>query len=405
MFTSDFFRKNRAALRAGLPKDVVIVLSAHGQLQRSNDTTFPFRQESNFWYFTGINEPDCILVIEQDAEYLIVPSRSHVHEVFDGRLSGERLKAVSGITMIYSEADGWQQVRTCLQRTQRVATLPAPSRYRHNDGMYTNPAQSRLVQRLRANNRKIEFFDISPLAAELRCIKQPPELTALREAIRTTSQAFNALAEQDLTQYRYEYEIEAELTHSYKKQGMVHGYEPVVASGGNACTLHYVKNDASIVKQQLLLIDSGAELSNYSADITRTFSVGAATARQRQVYKIVAEAQAHVLNKVRPGTSLRELDKVACRFLGDRLKELGLITSATDETNIRQYYPHAIGHFLGLDVHDAGQPEAQLKPGMVLTVEPGIYIPEEAIGVRIEDNICITEDGFEQLSADCRQQL
>ncbi|HEX9153745.1 MAG TPA: M24 family metallopeptidase, partial [Candidatus Saccharimonadales bacterium] len=179
---------------------------------------------------------------------------------------------------------------------------------------------------------------------------------------------------------------------------MGHAFTPIVASGERSCTMHHIRNEAQLVTGELLLLDVGAQSGYYASDISRTVVLGGApTRRQQSVYDAVLEAQGYAISLLKPGITLREYEKQTEEFVGEKLRELGLIKSI-DHDRVRHFFPHATSHFLGLDTHDAGDYERPLEPGVVLAVEPGIYIPEESLGVRIEDNVVITAEGNEVLS-------
>ncbi len=402
-FDAEFFAANRRKLTENIGTTAPIVITAHGLLQRNGDAAFSFRQDSSFWYLTGVDEPDITLVIDADKEYLIVPDRSDVREFFDGPLVRDALADRSGITDIIGNKQGWERLGQRLKHVKQVATLLPNQEYIEHDGLYSNPARKKLVEQIKAFGSKLEFVDIRPDIMKLRAVKQPGEIAALRHAIDITADSF-VLLEKKLPSLRFEYEAEALITHGFRSKGAVHGYGPIVASGKNACTLHYISNNGKIQPNQLLLIDVGAEVENYSADITRTLVCGEPTKRQRQVIVAVAESLDYGISLLKPGISIAEFHKKTEQHIGRQLKNLGLI-DIMDKAHIRRYYPHAISHFLGLDVHDVGDYQAPLSPGMVITVEPGIYIPEEGIGVRIEDNVLITEDGCEVLSANLPKML
>jgi Xaa-Pro aminopeptidase len=235
-------------------------------------------------------------------------------------------------------------------------------------------------------------------------IKQPPELVALQQAIDITSKSLNdALAAGK--EYEFEYQLEASIAHGFRYRGAHgHSFEPIVAGGKNACTLHNVKNRSPLHQQTLVVCDVGAEVSHYAADITRTISVGKPTTRQKAVYAAVLSVQEYALGLLKPGVSLKKYEQQVVKRMGEELKRLGLIKRA-DSKNIRQYFPHATSHFLGLNVHDVGDYQLPLEAGIVLTCEPGIYIPEEGIGVRLEDDVLITSEGNRVLSVACRKRL
>lgn len=396
-FTPEFFRNNRLRLRALFTGTAPIVMTANGLLQRSGDSTYPFRQDSSFWYLTGITEPDVLLVMDKTKEYLIVPGRSASREAFDGSVSFEALSATAGIEDVVDDKEGWKRLTSRLKRVQNVATLASAPAYIEAHGMYVNPARRRLIRRLRAESASLEVLDLRQHMTKMRMVKQAPEIAALRRAVEATCNTFEHV-KQNIVSYRYEYEIEAEMTAMFRKHGHNHAYAPIIASGKNACTLHYMSNNDGIAEGGLVLLDVGAEADGYAADISRTYAAAEPSKRQRQVWQAVMDVQEFAFEAIRPGVVIGEYEKSIEAFMGEKLRELGLIKTIEHET-VRRYYPHATSHFLGLDVHDAADYERPLEPGMILTVEPGIYIPEESIGIRIEDDVLITDTGIEVLSA------
>lgn len=403
-FSASFFAGNRARLRELFTGTAPIVLTANGLLQRNNDTTFAFRQDSHFWYLTGLDDPDLILVMDKGKEYLIVPGRTDSREAFDGRLDSDALKERSGVQDVMDDKSGWKQLDARLKRVHHVAVLAAPSPYIEAHGMYTNPARRRLVHKIRQSNPSLEMLDLRPHLTLMRAQKQPEEVAAIQQAIDVTTGTLKKLRRKGLQRFEYEYVIEAEITAGFRRFGAAHAYAPIVAAGGNACTLHYIANDGQIGADQLVLLDVGAEVSNYAADITRTYASAEPTKRQLQVWQAVMDVRAFALGHIGRGVLIHDYETKVAQYLGEKLRELGLVKTIEHDT-VRHYYPHATSHFLGLDVHDVGDYDKPLLPGMVLTVEPGIYIPEEGIGVRIEDDVLITQDGIDVLSANLPCEL
>lgn len=399
MFGSEFFTANRERLRQLFTGTAPIAITANGLLQRGSDEAYQFHQDSNFWYLTGIMHPDIILVMDKGKEYLIVPGRTDSRETFDGAITPEQLTRSSGITTILGEKDGWKQLEGRLKRVQHVATLaPSPS-YVDAWGIYTNPARAALVRRCKSVNSDLELLDLRTHLARMRMIKLPQEIAALRQAISiTTSTLKDVTHPRQLAKYAYEYEIEADITQGFRKRGARgHAFTPIVAAGNNACTLHHIENNGVLAKNDFVVLDVGAEFVHYSADITRTVCLGEPSRRQQAVFEAVAAAQDFAYSILKPGVQLRPYEKQMVAFIGEKLRELGLIKTV-DEEQVRRYFPHATSHYLGLDTHDAGDYERPLEPGVVMTVEPGIYIPEEGIGVRLEDDVLITPQGVEILS-------
>lgn len=395
-FSADFFGGNRQRLKSLFIGTAPIVITANGLLQRNGDNTFAFRQDSSFWYLTGINEPDIILVMDKEKEYLVLPSRSTSREAFDGVIDSAKLAKTSGIDNILDEKTGWKQINSRLSRAKHVATLAAAPTYVEAHGVYVNPARRRLIKRLKEANPTVEPLDLRKHLSRMRMTKQPEELAAIRAAIDITISGFKQ-AKKYLPKAQHEYELEAVITNKFRSSGVHHAYPPIVAAGANACTLHYVDNNANIGKSRLILMDVGAEISNYAADISRTYAAAEPNKRVQQVWQAVIDIQEFAKELLGPGTVLAEYEKKVEAFMGEKLRELGLVKTIEHDT-VRRYYPHATSHFLGLDVHDTADYERPLEPGMVLTIEPGIYISEEEIGIRIEDDILITESGLEVLS-------
>jgi Xaa-Pro aminopeptidase len=405
-FDPTFFAENRKCLRAECGGDSLIVITANGLLQRGGDTSFPFQQEANFWYLTGVEEPDVILVMDKDEDYLIVPFREGVRAAFDGATDTSALSAVSAIQTVLSVDEGWKRLSSRLAKAKSVYTLTPPPRYIEDFGMYTNPARKRLVERMEREKSGLQFDEVGSALARLRSIKQPSEIAAIQEAIdMTTATLLEVAPGMSAGTFSYEYQIEAAISQGFRGRGARgHAFDPIVAAGKNAATIHYLANNAKLKASQLVVVDVGAELHHYAADITRTFAFGKPTKRQAAVLDAVQDLQAYAFSLLKPGVLLTDYEKEVERYMGKKLLELGLITT-TDTDAIRKYYPHAATHHLGLNVHDVGERKASLEPNMVMTVEPGIYIPEESIGVRIEDDVRITTNGIEVLSRALPAQL
>lgn len=407
MFESDFFAGNRERLRQLFTGTAPIVLTASGLMQRSADEAFPFKQDSSFWYLTGIDDPDIVLVMDKGKEYLIVPKREAVAEIFDGAIDGAELVRRSGITDVLSEKEGWKQLESRLKRVRHVATVAAHPVRIDTLGLYTNPARRQLIRRMKRANSDIELLDLRQHIARMRMVKQPAELVALQQAIDITNETLKEiLRPRQLSRYGYEYEVEADITRGFRKRGSEgHGFAPIVAGGPRAVTLHHTENSAALASDELVVIDVGAAFLHYTADITRTVILnGKPSRRQQQVHEAVCEAQDYAYSLLKPGTVFRDYEQQMEAYMGEKLRELGLIKSISKDA-VRTYFPHATSHFLGLDAHDAGDYDHPLEPGMVLTVEPGIYIPEEGLGVRIEDDVLITENGCEVLSSKLPREL
>ncbi len=403
-FSAGFFAGNRRRLKELFTGSAPIVLTANGSLQRNGDSTYLFRQDSSFWYLTGIDDPDIVLVMDKDKEYLIVPEGNEIRDVFEGEINQARLSEISGIKSVIDSKNGWKQLANRLSRVKHMATLAAPPAYEPHYNMYTNPARALLIARCKDISPGLELLDLRSHLAKMRVVKQPEELVALREAVDITVKTIKTIA-QKRNKFNYEYEIEAEITREFRRRGAAgHAYNPMVATGVNACTLHYFSNNDKLPGKGLLFLDVGAEVKNYAADISRTYALGKATRRQQKIHAAVLEVQDFALARLTAGTIIGDYEKEVEQFMGEKLRALGLIKSITRE-NVRRYYPHATSHFLGLDAHDSGNYREPLKPNCVVTVEPGIYVPEEGIGIRIEDDVLITEDGNEVMSSNLPRSI
>ncbi len=392
---SSFFSLNRQKLASGL-NGALVVLAAYTGLQKQNDTAFQFQQEANFLYLTGIEQPDWLVIVDGSTgeEWLVMPEIDAVHKVFDGSLDAPRATEISGIKKVVSHDEGMSLLRLLAKKHSMVYTIDNPP-YADHFSFSLNPALGTNKKML--ERTFISVTDCQKELAKLRAIKQPEEIKAIQKAINLTIDGFE-LVKKMLPSARYEYELEAEFTYHFKRNGGAdHAYDPIVASGQNACTLHYVENDARLSSKQLILMDVGARVNGYAADITRTYQKGVASKRQKEIHGAVQAAHHGIIELIEPGLPVEEyISRVDAR-MKTALKEVGL--SQNDNDTYRKYFPHAISHGLGIDVHDSLGGARYFEEGMVLTVEPGIYIPEEKIGVRIEDDILITSNGYRNLSS------
>lgn len=398
-----FFATNRRRLTEVCDEGVV-VMAAYVQLQRGNDAAFSFEQEANFWWLTGINAPDWQLIIDLASQqsWLVAPTIDDVHQLFGGGLGHDEALATSGVNGVLSRDEAVRKLRDLATKTQVAWTVGADPYAEHYD-FRLNPALAESEAEL-----KEIFSDVRSVRRELarlRAIKQPEEIAAMQAAIDLTADAFSHV-EALLPSFSYEYEVEAAFTHFIRGHGAAgHAYDPIVAGGVNACTLHYNTNAARLNAGELLLLDIGARYQGYVADITRTYAIGEVSDRRRTVHAAVARAQREIIELIAPGVSVREYHDRVDDIMKRELIGLGLMNNLDDTTSYRRYFPHAISHGLGVDVHDSlGGPDV-FTEGMVLTVEPGIYIPEEAIGVRIEDDILITASGHRNLSGRLSTEL
>ena len=384
---------NRDAIgsRSGL-----VVLAANSRMQSSNDTFFPFEQEANFWYLTGIEEPDWLLILDGTRRsWLVAPEIEDIHATFDGSLSADEARAISGVDHVVTADEGLTLLRELARKHSVVNTLGEHPQKAHFN-FVENPAQRKLSAQLERIFNSVQ--DCRKDLAKRRAIKQPEEIAAIKKAIKLTADAFTQV-KQSLPTMAYEYEIEAEFDYQFRRHNATHAYTPIVATGYNACTLHYIENAARLKRRQFVLLDIGARVDGYAADITRTYAYGEISKRQQSVHAGVVAAQREIIGLLGPGLSVEEYAHKVDEIMKRLLVELGLLKDSADEETYRNYFPHAVSHGLGIDVHDSLGGPRTLEPGMVLTVEPGVYIGAEKTGVRIEDDILITETGHRNLSA------
>ena len=388
-----FFELNRHRTMQALSGGIA-VFTAYTAMQRTNDASFPFEQEASFWWLSGIEHPDWWLIIDgtRQKSWLVRPFVGETQQLFDGCLSDEEAVKVSGIADIMSHDDAMKFLRDAARHHSVVYAIGESPVSEYYD-FIQNPAQKQLWKILERTFQKVT--DCQRELAKLRAIKQPEEIKAIQRAINVTIEGFETI-HRKLPALTYEYEVEAEFSYLFRKKGAAgHAYDPIVASGAHACTMHYAYNQGRLKKPGLLLMDVGARVDGYAADITRTYAVGEPTKRQVAVHTAVQTAHQRIINLLRPGLELATYLQQVDEIMQQALQSLGLLKTPED---YRRYFPHAISHGLGVDVHDSlGQPR-YLEAGMVLTVEPGIYIPQENIGVRIEDDILITNKGHRNLS-------
>lgn len=391
-----FFKNNRTSLTRHLGAGLIVV-SAYTKMQAAGDAAHPFKQEANFWYLSGIKYPDWWLVIDgkKDESWLIAPEVDVTHQIFDGSLSVEAAKKISGVDGVLSQKEGKRLLKDLAKKYSVVHTPGVPPYAEYAD-FVLNPAPERLRENLKRLFNEVK--DCQAELARLRAVKQPEEITAIKAAAELSAAAFKN-ARTKLASSRYEYEVEAEMAYTFRRRNATHAFDPIVASGQNACTLHYVSNSSELKGGEMLLIDAGAKLNNYSADITRTFAIREPTKRGREVHEAVQRAKEQIVALIKPGLLIGDYVTSADDIMKDALLSLGLMKDKNDLVAFRRYFPHAVSHGLGLDIHEGLGGYKEFMPGMVLTVEPGIYISEEDIGVRIEDDILVTESSRENLTA------
>ncbi len=404
MITSKNYKQRRNSL-AELAKQPLIVITGSDLVQKSSDETYEFEQDGYFYYLTGIEEPGWMLVMDVNRgdEFLVSTEESSYHsDVWESKATNDEVTKLTGIKEIRNRRDGWAFLRKEVSNYQSIGSIVPKMRFSRPYGMYINPAKTMLVERLRRSHKDANLVDISAHIRRQRSVKDKDEIEELRRAVEITKLGYDKLLA-NLDKYKTEAEIYTDLTYVFMTQGSTHGYKPIVASGKNAATIHYKRNNQPLEKNSLLLIDAAATSNHYTADITRTYEIGRITDRQRQIRQAVAEAQVEAFNFLKPGETIRGLEMHIEQYLGQKMNQLGLINTMLRQ-DIRKYYPHGISHHLGIDVHDSCDYEMPLEPGAIITVEPGIYTQEEGIGARLEEDVLITKNGIEILTKGIGEQ-
>ncbi|KPK19949.1 MAG: Xaa-Pro aminopeptidase [Betaproteobacteria bacterium SG8_41] len=411
------YQGRRAKLAAAMRGGVAVVPTAP-ERTRTRDSHYPYRFDSYFYYLTGFREPDAVLVIlagENARSILFCRDRDPEREIWDGfRYGPERARAAFGVDEAHPIGDLDKLAPDFLADRGAVHTpLGADPAWDVRITGWINQVRARARTGVAAPS---ELKDVCATLDEMRLIKDPEEIALMRRAAKITAGAHRR-AMRAARPGRVEHEIEAELLHEFRLHGAQGpAYPPIVAGGERACVLHYVENDGALKDGELLLIDAGCELHGYAADLTRTFPVnGKFSAEQREIYQLVLAAQAAAIAAVKPGNLWEAPHRAAVKVLTQGLIDLKLIKEGLEQAieteTYRKFYMHRTGHWLGLDVHDVGDYKRggewrALVPGMVLTVEPGCYIRGgedvparfRGIGVRIEDDVLVTEGGAEILT-------
>ena len=400
-------------MRRMAPKSVAIIPGAH-DTTRSNDTHYRFRQDSDFFYLTGFEEPDALAVIkpESDKKYtLFVRPRDPEREIWDGRRAGvEGAQSEFGAAEAFPTAEFGSKLEEFLDGTDVLY-------YRLGVDRELDNAIIREIARMRAINRKPvhppqTIIDPATIVHEMRVLKTPEEIEIMQTAADIAAEA-HCEAMRAAKPGMQEYQLEALIEQIFRRRGAAGpAYTSIVGAGPNATVLHYINNDGELRDGDLLLVDAGAEYKGYASDITRTFPInGRYTSPQRDIYDLVLKAQMACVEMVRPGTTHDQLKQHSIEVLTEGMVELGLLEGKPEELikekKYEKFYMHGLGHMLGIDVHDVGryyfgQESRALEPGVVMTVEPGVYVapdtkdvPEKylGIGVRIEDDVLCTQNG------------
>jgi len=414
------FQKRRAALLKKISPQALVILPTAPIALRNGEYEYPYRPNSDFYYLTGFEEPEAIAVLapkRADGEFILFNRPRHREkEIWEGPRAGQAgARKNYGANQAFPIDEFAERLSDLLVSRKEIYCLLGV--HRDFDEILFATA-NKVRGRIRSGvSYPVALIDIGDLLHEMRLIKSPSEIKIMREAADIAAKA-HIRAMQACKPGVLEYQLEAELLYEFQRQGARYpAYTSIVGSGANTCILHYNANNQSIKNGSLVLIDAGAEYRYYASDITRTFPAnGKFTPEQRAVYNVVLEAQLAVIKIIKAGLPWNKMHETALQVLTQGLVKLGLLRGSVKELLAKQaylpFYMHRTGHWLGLEVHDVGQYAIQgkwrkLQAGMVLTVEPGIYIPSDLknvparwhnIGVRIEDDILVTSKGCEVLS-------
>jgi Xaa-Pro aminopeptidase len=380
--------------------------------QKSGDQKYPFSVNRNFFYLTGIDQEDVVLVLAKGKDradaYLFIETVDPIKALWDGAgLSFEEAAHLSEIPL--------ENIKDILSLDTFISQLLSTSRralYGQIDTVYLDlERQSALsldtqgilyAKHLKELFPSLNFKTSQMLLAELRTVKDGYEIEQTKKAIDITKTGLERIMK-TLKPGAYEYQIQAEFNYVLNQHRTVTSFDTIAASGKNATILHYVQNDSKIEDGQLVLFDLGVDLDHYCSDITRTFPAnGKFTTRQKAIYEVVLEANKKTIEWLKPGVTIKEFNDYGKQILIDGAKKLGLIQ---EDAEIQKYYYHSLGHYLGLDVHDGGNYSLSIPEGALITVEPGLYIAEEGIGIRIEDDVVVTSKGAINLSKDIIKEV
>ncbi len=401
-FKTDFFTGNRKKLANALEKNSVAIINSNDELTRNGDQDFPFRQSSDLFYLTGLEQEKCILTLCPDhpdenlREIVFTIKPDEQLETWTGhKYTKEEVKKISGVKTVKWLEDFDMTFRDLAISSDNIyVNLNEYAKYQTEVDYVSNRYAMKIREMYPAHNLK----RLAPLLTQQRLVKEPEELRVLQIACDITNKAFGRVLS-TVKPGMMEYEVDAEITYEFLKNGARgHAYQPIIASGKNALVLHYVENSNECRDGDLLLLDIGAEYNNYAADCSRTIPVnGKFTERQKQCYEAVLRVQKEAIKLYVPGNTIDNVNKTVWKMMEKEMIKLGLFTEEDvkkqdpEQPLYTKYLMHGVAHFIGLDVHDVGGKFVKFEKGMVLTCEPGIYIKEEGIGIRIENDIVVDE--------------
>lgn len=402
--SSHLFIKNRKKFADLLLKDSLAIFNSNDIYPISADSTLPFKQHTDIFYLSGIDQEESVLLIHKDAqgkisEALFVKETNEHIAIWEGhKLTQAEAQKISGINQVYWLSEFDAQLK---QYVSESKNLYINTNEHARNSAVTQTREDRFIKKIQSEYPNHIYQKSNPLLHQIRSVKEPEEIELIQHACNITEKGFRRVLS-FIKPNVWEYEIEAEFIHEFiKNRSKGFAYTPIIASGKNANILHYIENNQKCNAGDLILLDVAAEYANYSSDMTRTIPVsGRFTPRQKEVYQSVLHIKNEATRMLKPGLSFKDYNTNIGELMTGELIQLGLLdkhdlqNQTPEKPAYKKYYMHSTSHFLGLDTHDYGDNTKPMQAGMVLTVEPGIYIPEESIGIRLEDNVVIQEKGF-----------
>lgn len=397
--TSSFYREQRNSLIKKILANSIAIFHSNDKMPISSDQHFPFRQNKDLLKLCGIYQEETAVVLFPDhpapekRELLFIRKNDDYIKTWEGEgLDKRSASEISGIEHVYwfdqFESIVYPLISTCDH-------IYLNSNEKGNYPQEVTGRNERWGKQIQSQFPYHQYHRLQPIIKSLNVIKSPLEIESIRKAVKLTGDTWNKVS-QLIQSGIYEYEIAAMITYEFEKQGAIHAFEPIVASGASSCILHYKTNSGRCKAGDILLIDFGAEVDGYAADMTRCMAVeGPMTKRQFEVYDHVLNLFSLASSMMKPGITIDQINHQLASEVTQSLLQLSVITKteATDKNYYKKFLPHGVAHFLGMDVHDYGDRYTPLAPGMVITCEPGIYIKEENIGIRLENDMIITENG------------
>ncbi len=401
------FKTNRSKLISNMENGTMAIFHSNDLLPKNADQHMPFKQNSDLFYLTGIDQEEtALLIIKSESinkEVLFIKKTNDTIKVWEGeKLSKKQAANISGIELVMWNNE-FEKILTQNLKLCHTVLLNSNEHPRANIVVETRDA--RFSKWIKAKFPTLNYDKVANILYPIRSVKMPEEINMIERACEITRGGVDRVLNY-IKPGVYEFELEAEIIHEFlKNRSRGFAYEPIIASGKNACILHYNSNNSICQNGDLVLMDFGAEYGNYASDLTRCFPVsGVFTKRQKSVYNAVLRVMRGAISMLRPGTVLEDYEKNVGQLMERELYDLGLINkkdimSKSKVPAYKKYFMHGTSHHMGLDVHDVSNPQAPLEAGMVLTCEPGIYIPEESLGIRLENDILITTTGNIDLMA------